>query len=249
MAFTERIKKVWPALVSLGGASVMLLAFFIPSIEEQWDRYQARQVIEQYEKLGNEFFDEERYEMAEEAYSTAFELSEGKRLDIEVKRLDAKINRVNDNPAWGGKLPDSLKEIDFQYLLHFQQDKKGEKTRILNCYGVFLCSLDRLKEAEAAFNEAIHLDPSNDLAMVNLATLYWHQDKFEEAKQKYLQALILAPDNGRGHYNLGQLLLDLNRPAEAKTEFVRALALDPADVDTQKVIDSLNLTSAPSAKD
>jgi len=26
----------------------MLLAFFIPSIQEQWDRFQARQVIERY---------------------------------------------------------------------------------------------------------------------------------------------------------------------------------------------------------
>ena len=28
-------KKVWPLLVSLGGASVMLLAFFIPSLQDQ----------------------------------------------------------------------------------------------------------------------------------------------------------------------------------------------------------------------
>jgi len=41
-------RRVWPLLVSTGSALVMLLASFIPSIQEQWDRFQARQVIERY---------------------------------------------------------------------------------------------------------------------------------------------------------------------------------------------------------
>lgn len=229
----ERLKKIWPFLVSLGGASVMILAFFIPSIQEQWDRYQARQVIEQYEKLGDEFFDEEHFEVAEDAYAKAFELSEQKRLDIEVKRLDAKINRVNENPIWGGKLPDSLKEIDFQYLLHFQKDKGGEKTRVLNSYGVFLSSLRRLKDAEDAFNEALRLEPKNDLAHVNLGSLFRHQGKLDEAKAEYLKAIALDPDNARTHYNLGLLFMDKDQLPEAENEFAKAIELDPEDADAK----------------
>ena len=41
------IGKLWPLLVSLGSAMVMLLAFFIPSVQDQWDRYQSREVIQQ----------------------------------------------------------------------------------------------------------------------------------------------------------------------------------------------------------
>ena len=236
----ERLKKIWPFLVSFSGALVMILAFFIPSIQDQWDRYQARQVIEQYEKLGNEFFEEEHFEMAEDAYAKAFELSEQKRLDIEVKRLDAKINRVNENPVWGGKLPDSLKEIDFQYLLHFQQDKGGEKTRVLNSYGVFLSSLGRLKDAEDAFNEAIHQEPNNDLAHVNLGSLFRHLGKWKEAKEEYLIALTIDPDNPRTHYNLGLLLVDLNQPEEARKELAKAAELDPQDADAKAELTALS---------
>jgi Tfp pilus assembly protein PilF len=229
----EKLKKIWPFLASLGGASVMVLAFFIPSIQDQWDRYQSREVIEQYEKLGNEFFDEGHFAMAEEAYKKAFEFSEQKRLDIEVKRLDAKINRVNENPVWGGKLPDSLKEIDFQYLLHFQKDRGGARARILNSYGVFLSSLGRLKEAEGAFNEALRLDSKNDLAHVNLGSLFRQQGKALESEHQYLKAISIDPENAITHYNLGLLFSDQGNLERAKKEFARALALDPEDSDVK----------------
>src|SRR5438105_2952875 len=126
----NKLKKIWPVLVSLGGASVMILAFFIPSVQDQWDRYQARQVIEQYEKLGNEFFEEEHFEMAEEAYAKAFELSNASRLDLEVKRFNARINRIGSDPNWGSKPPEGLKDIDFQFLLHFQKGEDKAKHRL-----------------------------------------------------------------------------------------------------------------------
>ncbi len=227
----EKLKKIGPFLASLGGATVMVLAFFIPSIQDQWDRYQARQVIEQYERLGDEFFDEGHFVMAEQAYAKAFELSEQKRLDIEVKRLDSKINRVNENPVWGGKLSDSLSEIDFQYLLHFQKDKGGEKARVLNSYGVFLSSLGRLKEAEGAFNEALRLDSKNDLAHVNLGSLFRQQGKAAASEREYLKAISIDPDNPIAHYNLGLLFSEKNDLKKAETEFVKALELDPEDND------------------
>src|SRR4249920_2203104 len=109
---SEKMKKIWPIVVSMGSASIMILAFFIPSIQDQWDRYQSRQVIKQYEKLGNEFFESENFEMAEEAFAKAFELSEQKRIDLEIKRLSAKVNRIGSDPTWGTKAPEDLKDID-----------------------------------------------------------------------------------------------------------------------------------------
>src|SRR5712671_6137644 len=106
MESSEQVKKIvfikrwWPFLASLGGAMVMILAFFIPSLQDQWDRYQSRKVIEEFVTLGEQLFDESRYVMAEEAFAKAFELSEFKRLDVEVKRLNARVNRVHDDPDW-----------------------------------------------------------------------------------------------------------------------------------------------------
>ena len=44
-------EKLWPFLAGVGSAAVMVLAFFIPSLQDQWDRYQSRKVIEQYVNL------------------------------------------------------------------------------------------------------------------------------------------------------------------------------------------------------
>jgi len=229
----EKLKKIWPFLASLGGASVMVLAFFIPSIQDQWDRYESRQVIEQYEKLGNEFFDEGHFTMAEQAYAKAFEFSEQKRLDIEVKRLDAKVNRVNENPVWGAKPPDSLKEIDFQYLLHFQKDKARKKARVLDSYGVFLSSVGRFKEAEASFKEALLLNDKDDLVHVNLGNLFRQRGKSVESEKEYRKAISIDPDNAITHYNLGLLLSEQGALENAKNEFARALELDPTDNDVK----------------
>ena len=235
----EKLKKIWPFLASLGGASVMILAFFIPSIQDQWDRYQARQVIEQYEKLGNEFFDEEHFEMAEEAYAKAFELSEAKRIDLEIKRLSARINRIGSDPTWGSKAPEGLKDVDFQFLLHFQKNNAKHRVATLNCYGVFLASENRNLEAEKIFNDAIRLDSADVLAFVNLGNLFFHHGKIGEAKKYYLKAVALEPENPRSHYNLGLLLFDQGLLMEAKNEFVKTVELDPADADAQAELDTV----------
>jgi tetratricopeptide (TPR) repeat protein len=238
----EKLKKIWPFLVSLGGASVMVLAFFIPSIQDQWDRYQSRKVIEQYEKLGDDFFDEGHFSMAEQAFAKAFEMSEEKRLDIEVKRLEAKINRVNENPTWGGKTPDTVQEIDFQYLLHFQKDKAKKKARVLDSYGVFLASNNRLREAEAAYKEALLLNDKDELAHINLGNLQRQKGKMADAEREYLSAIALDSENIVTHYNLALLYVDMGKLEKAEKQIRQALKLDSLDADTKaelKVIQRL----------
>jgi tetratricopeptide (TPR) repeat protein len=238
----EKLKKIWPFLASLGGASVMVLAFFIPSVQDQWDRYQSRKVIEQYEKLGEDFLEEGHFAMAEQAFAKAFELSEEKRLDIEVKRLEAKINRVNENPVWGTRTPDTLKEIDFQYLLHFQKDKAAKKSRVLDSYGVFLSSNGRLKEAESSFNEALQLNNKDELAHVNLGNLFRQQGKLAASEREYQTAISLDGENAITHYNLALLYTDEGKLDKALAELARALKLDSTDSDIRaeiKIVEKL----------
>ncbi len=227
------LKKLWPVLVSLGGASVMILAFFIPSIQEQWDRYQSRKVIEQYEEIGNEFYTEEHYKMAEEAYARAFELSDQKRLDIEVKRLSARVHRINEDPAWGSNPPEDLQEADFQMLLHLQKGKDKARDRLytLNSYGIFLAGQGSLKESRAAFDEALQLDSTEAHTYINLGNLLDQQRKYGEAEKAYLKAIALDSNNVRVHYNLGLLFLELQNPEKAAVEFGKVIKLDPADSD------------------
>ncbi len=247
-------RKLWPFIVSLSGAVVMALAFFIPSIQDQWDRYQSRKIIQQYVQVGDELFEEGHYKMSEDAYAKAYELSSDTRLDIEVKRLNAKINRINENPEWTAKIPDDLEEVDFQFLLHMQKQKDQQKARVstLNCYGVFLAKHGRLKESHTVFNEALRLDPSEVLAYVNLGNLFDQEGKKADAEKAYKKALSLEPADPWAHYNLGLLFSEQGRLAEAENEFEKAHELDPADQDILKqynhMRDELQKTSSASKK-
>jgi tetratricopeptide (TPR) repeat protein len=221
-------KKWSPILASLGGATVMILAFFIPSLQDQWDRYQSRKVIEEYVTLGENLFYEGRYSMAEEAFARAFELSEFKRLDVEVKRLNARVNRVHDNPDWSSEIPDGLKEIDFQYLLHFQMKKGEEQHRVntLNCYGIFLAHQHEMEDAQKVFEDALKILPNEAVTHINLGNLFRQQRKYTDAEKMYRKAIELEPKNAFAHYDLGALLEDIGKSSEAKLEIDKAVEID-----------------------
>jgi tetratricopeptide (TPR) repeat protein len=234
-------EKLWPFLTGVGSALVMILAFFIPSLQDQYDRYQSRKIIDQYEMLGNAFYQEEKFDMAEQAYQKAFEFSDNKRLDLEMKRLEAKINRVNMDPKWAADPPEDLEEIDFQYVLHLQEGKEREKERLatLNSYGLFLVSSKKPGKAETVFLEAIRLDSSDALAYINLGNLYDQLGEKNAAMKNYLAALSRDKDNSRAHYNLGLLYLEKNRLVDAYHEFGEALKADSADADARLQFDQV----------
>ncbi|WP_395742764.1 tetratricopeptide repeat protein [Prosthecobacter sp.] len=229
-------KKAWPYIATLSSASVMLLAFFIPSIQDQWDRYQSRKVIGQYVSLGDDFMEEERYDMAEKAYEKAFELSTQTRLEIEMKRLKARVHRMSLLVDWGAKPPEDLEEVDFQLLLHLQKSHAQEKERIftLNSYASFLAGSKKLKEAEAALTEALRLDPSSAMLHLNLGNLQDQVGRKDEALKSYLKALALDPGSVNACYNLGLLYAELGKYQEAKKSFEAALKLAPDDAETQQ---------------
>ena len=234
-------KKAWPYVATLSSASVMLLAFFIPSIQDQWDRYQSRKVIGLYLTLGDDFMEEERYDMAEKAYEKAFELSVQTRLEIEMKRLKARVHRMSMLVDWGAKPPEDLEDVDFQLLLHLQKGHEHDKERsyTLNSYASFLAGSGKLKEAEAALQEALLIDPGSSMLHLNLGNLQDQAGKKDEALKSYLKALELDPKSLNAHYNLGLLYVELGKKQEARQAFEAALKLAPDDLETQQQIKQL----------
>jgi tetratricopeptide (TPR) repeat protein len=214
----------------------MILAFFIPSIQYQWDRYQARLVVQQYVEMGDEFAREGSYKMAEEAFTKAYDLAEVKRLDIEVKRLSAKVKRIYQAPEWGSPLPEGLEEVDFQFLLHFEKgvEQPSEHASILTSYGVYLAHIGKLNEGETTIRKAIALNPKEALAYINLGNLLDQMGRKKEAEDAYKKALALDSKNSRVHYNLGLLFYELGMLKESEKEFATAIKLDPADSDAIK---------------
>jgi tetratricopeptide (TPR) repeat protein len=233
-------RRLQPWLAGAASAFVTVLAFFLPSLQDQWDRWQARQVIQRYVELGRDFMHEGRFKIAEETFAKAFELSESRRLDIEEERLAAKVARVNEDPAWGETNPEGLEESDFLYLLHLQDGRgpgqRREQALTLNSYGVFLTSEKRFAEAESTFHRSILLDSTNASARVRLGNLLSDRGHEREAEAAYRLALRLDPGSLSGHYNLGLLLEQTGRPAEAETLLRRAVDLGPGDADALRLL-------------
>jgi tetratricopeptide (TPR) repeat protein len=228
-------RRARPWLAGAASALVTMLAFFLPSLQDQWDRLQSRQVIQRYVELGHDFMREGRYRIAEETFAKAFELSESRRLDVEQERLAARVARIDEDPAWGVSNPEGLEESDFLYLQHLQEGQGPGSRRAqaltLNSYGVFLTAERRYAEAESTFRGSLRLDPGSASAWVRLGNLMSDVGRPAEAETAYRRALRLAPGHVSGLYDLGLLLVQSGRTAAAESLLRRAQALAPGDPD------------------
>lgn len=223
---------------AVGSALIVLLAFLIPSIQDQWNQFRSRRVLQRHVELGREFMREGRYKLAEESFARAFELSESKRLDIDEERLKAKVQAVNVDPEWGAANPEGLEESDFLYLLQIQRDGNlsRERAATLNCYGTFLASANRPVEAEEMIREAIRLNPADSAAFINLGNLLRDRGRLKEAESAYREALARDPRDSHTYYDLGLVLDDDRRPEEAEAAFRQAADCAPRDAEILRTL-------------
>ena len=237
----EKLRRAWPLMVSVGSGMVVLITFLIPSIQDQWDRYQARKVIQEYVKLGDEFMEEAHFEMAEAAYSKAYDLSEERRIDIEMKRLHAKIEKISLNSDWNSAIPNDIEEVDFLMLMHLlaSKGKISERVSIMNTYAIFLAANIRFEEAEKIIKEAILLDSTDYQSYINYGNLSDQLGRKKDAEKFYKKVIQLDAANARAHYNLGLLYLELGDSANAEKQFKTVLEIEPNDADARSEVEAL----------
>jgi tetratricopeptide (TPR) repeat protein len=92
--------------------------------------------------------------------------------------------------------------------------------------GVFLVNRGDLRGAEAAYREALFLNPQLVPAHLNLADLLRAQGREQEARQQLQAALAVAPENGNTLHALGLLETRTGNPEKALDYLGRAAAVE-----------------------
>jgi len=90
------------------------------------------------------------------------------------------------------------------------------------------------RESEAAYRQAIKLDPYNAAdAYYALGLTYRDSRQFDEEIQAYKHAIRLKPDYASAYERLGQRYLQMGKNAEAVDVYKQLAALKPGDAMTQ----------------
>jgi tetratricopeptide (TPR) repeat protein len=236
-----------PFLAGASSALVVLLAFLIPSLQDQWDRYQTRAAVDRYAAVGEKLMQDGQFQSAEQAFARAVELAGFQRNDLLENQIRSRVMRVYENPEWRGAVTEDVTEADFVYLLETEKGPASgwRRASTLAAYGAFLASKNRLREAEARLAESIQLDARNADAHVHLGNVYDDLKRPADAEREYRRAIALNPDETNAHYNLGLLLAEQQRNSEAETELRVALARNPGNAEITKLLAGLRSKSKP----
>lgn len=222
-------QRVWPFLAGMGSAAVMLLAFLLPSLQDQWDRYKGREVVNAFVALGDTLMARDAFAQAEAAYDKANELASGSRLEIEVKRLEARVGRMSAMQEWSDSVAGDLDEVDFAFLLGLKGSTGVQRARILQAQARFFASRGQAAQAEAALSEALALSPNDAWLLVDQGNVLDQLGRKQEAEQAYRAAITHEPGMAQAHFDLGLLYAEQQQSSLALREMREALRLDPTD--------------------
>lgn len=98
-----------------------------------------------------------------------------------------------------------------------------------NDRGVKLAEQGKIKQAIAAFNQAIKIHPKFENAHNNLGLALGSQNKFLEATAAFKRALQINPKNFETYNNLGIALGSQGKFPEAVAAFNQAIQINPSD--------------------
>jgi Tfp pilus assembly protein PilF len=122
-----------------------------------------------------------------------------------------------------------LKKQDYEHSRdEFLKDSVVEPDLALNYdqLGDVYALMQRDRDAEKSYRNALRLDPRLVNSQVGLAKVYQREEKFSQALAAIDSAGKLDPDRTDVHYLRGQILLHLGRKAESQKELEAAVRID-----------------------
>jgi tetratricopeptide (TPR) repeat protein len=116
-------------------------------------------------------------------------------------------------------------EMDRVTFSQWMAQGSSDADRHINL-GRVLEEAQRLEEAEAAYREALRLEPNHLRAHYGLGSFLQRQGQVDEAIALYKKAIFLASDDTYTYGNIGQLLYELEQYELAETAYSGAIELD-----------------------
>lgn len=115
----------------------------------------------------------------------------------------------------------------YQEALDEYRKAPSDSSDVWDKMGIAYQMLSDLKNAARCYKESLRLEPGNELALNNLATVYELQTDYGKAEAMYRSALELDPTSARIAMNLGNVLMLQTKYSQGSELYKRALSLDP----------------------
>ena len=93
-------------------------------------------------------------------------------------------------------------------------------------WGRSLAQRNQFADAEAAFKEALRLQPNLEQAHFHLGVVYLQAQQLDEAASELGKAIELAPQDAVAHYYLAKTLTAQSKSADALQELRKAAAFE-----------------------
>jgi tetratricopeptide (TPR) repeat protein len=90
------------------------------------------------------------------------------------------------------------------------------------------------KQAQAALERAVEINPSLSESRINLGNIYLQAGRIDEAIGQYKQALRYNPVDGSAHNNLGNAYLKKGLTNDAISQYTQTLKIDPNFIEAYK---------------
>jgi tetratricopeptide (TPR) repeat protein len=128
--------------------------------------------------------------------------------------------------AWfQGEDQDKVKKATGEYLASLTA-RPDQWTSHYNL-GNYYLNRGEVKQALAAFDTALKIEPRAAMVMVNAAMAFAKMGAPDQAEKSLVKAIKIAPDNAAARFNLGLLQAEQKRVKEAEKELREAFRLDP----------------------
>jgi len=141
-------------------------------------------------------------------------------------RVRAAASLARYPTAWfQGENQDKVKKATDEYLASLTA-RSDQWTSHYNL-GNYYLNRGEIKQALAAYDAALKIEPRAAMVMVNAAMAYAQMGEISQAEKSLVKAIKIAPGNAAAYFNLGLLKAEQSRGKEAERELKEAFRLDP----------------------